>query len=112
MWRLQQTIMAISDRYFDHHPILFHEHASELNDQIQELEQLTKLYNSLKGKLPVWTEIDITTLACSVREQATEKVAESVAIAKSRTLQDYGEGEAAWKIVLPHMLAQFEKPGA
>ena len=101
--------MAVSERYFDHHQVLFPEQANELDEQIQRLEKLVKLYNCLKQKLPEWTAIDMETLRCSVREETMEKVAEAVAIAKWRTAQDYAERENAWKIVQPYILAQLEK---
>jgi len=49
MWLLRQKSMAISEKYFDHHPLLFCEQARELEEQIRQLEKLPKLYNSLKG---------------------------------------------------------------
>lgn len=112
MWQLRQKTMAISERYFDRHPILFRDQASELDEQIHDLEQLTKFYNSFKGKLPIWTAIDVEALAHSVREQLPEEIAYCVASAKSTVLKDWGEPEAVWKIMQPYWLAQFEKPRA
>lgn len=109
MWRLRQTIMDISERYFDNHPLLFPEDTSTLEDQIHSLEESIKHYNSLEAELPVWTAIDVDALASSVREQVVEEVSERVANAKSTTLRDFGESEAAWKIVEPYALAHLEK---
>jgi len=109
MWQLRETIVAISERYFERHPLLFPEDANKLDQHIHCLEKLTKYYNRLEGGLPAWTAIDVDALVSSSREQVLEEVAERVADAKSRVLRDLGESEAAWKIVEPYALASLEK---
>ena len=109
MWRLRETIAAVSEKYFDRNPLLFPEDASRLNRQIDDLEELTRSYNSLRKKLPVWTAIEADALARSLHEQVLANVEEHVAGARSTTLEDFGDSEAAWKLVEPYALAALEK---
>jgi len=109
MWRLKETIAGVSEKYFDHHPLLFPEDAETFNSQIDALEELAKHYNSFKGGFPGWTAIESGALACSLHEQVLAEVEERVARARSTTLEDFGESEAAWKLVEPYARAALEE---
>jgi hypothetical protein len=108
MWQLRNTIAAISERYFDNQPLLFREQVSKLGDQSQKLEEFAKHYNRLEGELPAWTAIELEGPASSMKERVLAEVAERVAIAKSKSLEDFGESEAAWKLMEPYELAMLD----
>ena len=109
MRQLRETVVAISERYFAGHPLLFPEDANTLDKDIDALEELTKHYNSLEGGLPGWTAIDIDVVASSIREQLSAEVAVRVAHAKATTLEDFGELAAAWKLMEPFDLAALKR---
>lgn len=109
MRQLRETVVAISERYFAGHPLLFPEDANTLDRDVDSLEELTKHYNSLKAGLPAWTAIDIGALASSIREQLSVQVAERVAHAKATTLEDFGELEAGWKLMEPFAFARLKR---
>lgn len=109
MRQLSETVVAISERYFDGHPLLFPEEANTLDNNIDALEKLTKHYNSLEGGLPAWTTIDVEALASSIREQLSAQIAERVVHAKATTLEDFGELEASWKLTEPLALAELKR---
>jgi hypothetical protein len=109
MWRLKETVLALSERYFDHHPLLFPEDACTLDRHVHELEKLVKYNNSLKGELPAWIFIDRDALTSAIQEQTAAEVAEHVANAWSATLSDFGEAEAAWKSVEPYAVAALNR---
>ena len=114
-WRLRQTIEAISEQYFDHQPLVFPEQASKLDEQIQRLETLAKHHNDLEGGLPTWTGIDLDAVASAIPECVIAEVAERVVIAKSKSLEDFGEPEAALKLIEPYehaMLKRLRAPHA
>lgn len=109
VWQLRNIIDAISQKYFDHQPLLFPEQASKLDDQVQALEKFAKEYNHLEGGLPAWTAIDFEALTCSIQDRVLAEMAERVAIAKSESLEDFGEPEAASKIIEPYEVAMLER---
>ena len=109
MWLYREAITEISQRYFDHHPLLFPEDAHRFDLQIQGLEQLVQHYNSLEGGLPEWTAIDSDGIVSFIREQVLAEVEERLANAKSTTLEDFGEREAAWKLREPYVLAMLKR---
>lgn len=105
MWRLKEVSTAISERYFDGRPLLFPEEGSRFDQHIDALDTLAKYHNRLEEELPAFTAIDSVALASSVREQVHRAVAERAARAKFTTLEDFGESEAAWKLIEPYALA-------
>lgn len=102
---LKEIIGTISERYFDHQPLLFREDTTDFERHIGILEEFVKHYNSLKGELPVWTAIELNARASDFRKQVSYGMRIRVANAKSTTLEDFGELEAAWKLVQPFALA-------
>jgi hypothetical protein len=109
MWQLRDTIDTISEKYYDGQPLLFPEQANNLAIQVRDLEESAKRYNRLKGRLPAWRAIDLDALASAIREHVLAEVEERVAIAKSKSLEDFGESEAASKIIEPYELAMLER---
>ena len=108
MWQVKNTIEGISVRYYDGHQLLFAENESELNQQIESLEKLAKHYNRLAKDVPSLTAINMGRHSSSVQKRALDQVGELIAIAKSTTLDDFGEHEAASKILKPYALAELE----
>lgn len=104
LWRLRDTLEAISKKYFDHHAILFSEDARDLDSQIRILEELVAHYNSFNGRLPTWTGIKVQALRSRIQKEIDRRALERAANAKKRTLEDLGESEAAWKLVQPYAI--------
>lgn len=102
---LRDILGAISERYFDHQPLLFREETTDFEAHIRALEELVKHYNCLKGGIPVWTAIEFNTRVSEFKEQVAYGMRRRVANAKSTTLRDFGESEEAWKMVQPYALA-------
>lgn len=109
MCKLSQTVDRISETYFDSQPLVFPEQSSDLDRHIHYLEDLAKAYNSLHGSIPDWTPIEIDALASSIREDVLAEVDKRVVMAKSRSLNDFGESEAADKLMKPYELAMLNR---
>jgi hypothetical protein len=91
MWLPRETVNGISERYYDHHPLLFADLDSWLNLQTRTLEDLTKHCNSVQRKFTNLGKINSKSLLSSIRKQALTGIEERVAIAKSKTLEEFGE---------------------
>jgi hypothetical protein len=109
VWRLRETIKEISERYFEHHSLLFPEDERCLNEQICRLEELAEHCNTMQRSFARRARIDLKSLLSSIRKQVLFDVGESVAHAKSTTLEDFGEWEAARRVLEPYKAALVEK---
>ncbi|HET9410122.1 MAG TPA: hypothetical protein VFO39_22995 [Candidatus Sulfotelmatobacter sp.] len=109
MRRSRELVFAVSNKYFDRHPLLFREDADTLNEQIQCFEKFIKYYNRLKTELPDWRVIDLDSLASSILKYLPDEVEKRVADAQATTLADFGESEAAWKTIEPYATAALQR---
>lgn len=106
---LRATIAAISERYYDSHSVLLHDHESSLDLCNQGAEQLVSAYKNLEGLLPCWTAIDLDALESSIEAQLPATVGEQLAGAKAKTLQAVGEWKAAGDLLEPYAFAKIER---
>lgn len=106
---LRATIAAISERYYDSHSVLLHDHESSLDLCNQGAEQLVSAYNNLEGLLPCWTAIDLAALQSSIEAQVPVAVGEQMVDAEAKTLQAIGEWKAACDLREPYALARIER---
>lgn len=109
MWRLRGTVQVISERYYDHHSLLFPEIDSRFNEQVRDIQELAKHCNTCYRRFAGRTVIHSKSLLSSIRKQVLVEVGERVAIAKSTILEDFGESEAAWRVMAPYDLAMLER---
>lgn len=98
MRQLRETVASISDSYYDSHPLLFAADEEKLNGVIVRLEDLTNDYNSWQNTLPDWKPI-YTDAHPSLAEHYDALVALRVSTAQAKTLKDFGETEAARKLL-------------
>jgi hypothetical protein len=106
MLSLQETTELIQNKYFDGEFILLQDAVRNMQQQIQIVRKLLEAYDRViiqAGKEELATDFD--KLQRSAKEQVSEKVGFITALARSKSLDDFGEPGAADAILRPYIIA-------
>jgi len=109
MLRLKIAIAAISRKYYDGHPIAFHEQEAELDENIRKAELLAGLYNVRRKWSPSLHAIDLAAVRRDIEQQVPALVRELVDLAKAEMYIAFGENHVARRTVQAHLVAWVDR---
>jgi hypothetical protein len=106
MFSLQVATELIEDKYFDRECVLLKDVLDDLQQQTSRIGKIIKAYNAIavESRKPELA-IDSGSFRKTVEGRASETAACIVALVQSKMLDDFGEPEAADKVIRPYFLA-------